>query len=295
MLNKFALTSIIVVFIFSSIINGKAQTLFSSQILDNTTKEELPFANVYIKGKSIGTSSNEKGEFSIYAQSSDTLIVSYIGYLPFSCVLSDLDSITFLKPPENLLNKVEISSCRSREKLKIENRGKRMFAISGFNQYVMLLKNPKNEIGFVEKITIDTTPRAAQTGRYDILVRLRVYKNENNLPTDDLLTTNIYKRVKKGQTIFAINLKDYDVFLPKNGCFIGVEVVGKYNKKNEFFPCSDKDITKMSIEVGEDNEGNYLTYFKEFGKEWKPLPAFPKDGEFIKTGARFWVNIVYYK
>lgn len=293
-MNKYTLFFLFVCFLFFKT-NIKAQTLFSSQILGNKTKEELPFANIYIKGKSIGTSSDEKGIFSIYAQSSDTLVVSYIGYLPFSCILSDLDSTIFLKSSENLLDKVEISGSKNKDRQKIQNKGKRMFAISGFNQYVMLLKNPKNDIGFIEKITIDTTPRAAQTGRYDILVRLRVYKNENGLPTDDLLTTNIYKIVKKGQTIFTMNLKEYDIFLPKNGCFIGVEVVGRYNKKNVFFPCSNKDITEMSIEVGEDVKGNFLTYFKEFGKDWKPLPAFPKDGRYIKTGTRFWVDIVYYE
>lgn len=295
MLDRYTLIFVTFICIFLNITNGNSQTLFSSQILDDSTKEELPFANVYIKGKSIGTSSDEKGRFSIYAQSSDTLVVSYIGYLPFSCTLSELDSIIFLKASTNLLDKVEILSNKKKEKLKIGNKGKRMFAVSGLNQYVMLLKNPKNEIGFVEKITIDTTPRAAQTGKHDILVRLRMYKNENGLPTEDILTTNIYERVKKGQMIFTINLKEYEVLLPKNGCFIGVEVVGKYNKKDVFFPCSNRDITKMSIEVGEDTEGNYLTYLKEFGKDWKPLPAFPKGGKYIKVGARFWVSIVYYE
>ena len=53
-------------------------------ITDNGTS--VPFANIYLKNTAIGTSSNEKGVFSLsdIPKGSYTLIVSMVGYKPFS-------------------------------------------------------------------------------------------------------------------------------------------------------------------------------------------------------------------
>ena len=52
-------------------------------VYNRETKEPLPFANVSVLGKSIGTISNNEGNFNIkilYKNITDTLVISYIGY-----------------------------------------------------------------------------------------------------------------------------------------------------------------------------------------------------------------------
>ena len=51
-------------------------------ITDSLTKEPIPFVNVIFKGTSIGATTNFDGEYSIETNyPSDTLIVSYVGYV----------------------------------------------------------------------------------------------------------------------------------------------------------------------------------------------------------------------
>lgn len=53
------------------------------RVFDRVSKQSLPFANIYLKGKSIGTIANEDGEFLFKLNSgylADTLYISYMGY-----------------------------------------------------------------------------------------------------------------------------------------------------------------------------------------------------------------------
>lgn len=53
------------------------------KVFDKATKEPLSFANISLLGKSVGTVSNEEGEFNLkifQKNISDTLVISFIGY-----------------------------------------------------------------------------------------------------------------------------------------------------------------------------------------------------------------------
>lgn len=56
--------------------------IVTGKLLDASTKEPLFFANISIEGTSIGTSSDEEGEFLLnnVPTGDQTLIISYIGY-----------------------------------------------------------------------------------------------------------------------------------------------------------------------------------------------------------------------
>lgn len=59
-----------------------AEGIIKGKVFDKETKEPLPAANVFIKGTSIGTTSDLKGEYAIYnvPEGKSTLVISYIGY-----------------------------------------------------------------------------------------------------------------------------------------------------------------------------------------------------------------------
>lgn len=55
----------------------------SGKVIDRETKEPLPFASVYVKGKAIGTISNLQGEFDFHIPSeyrNEMLVISMLGY-----------------------------------------------------------------------------------------------------------------------------------------------------------------------------------------------------------------------
>jgi hypothetical protein len=57
-------------------------TLTKGQVLDAETGEAMPFANVFLRSKGIGTSTDFDGKFTfpIKLEEGDTLIVQFIGY-----------------------------------------------------------------------------------------------------------------------------------------------------------------------------------------------------------------------
>jgi hypothetical protein len=84
-------------------------------IVDKETKSVLPFANVRLVGKSIGTITNDKGEFALKFPKTvqkDTLCFSFLGYessfLPVDKVPKDIH--VFLKQQTKILKTVVISS-----------------------------------------------------------------------------------------------------------------------------------------------------------------------------------------
>ena len=66
---------------------------FSGKVFDFDTKEPLPFTNIFIEGKSIGTISNSQGEFILdieIVNNSDSIIFSYMGYENFKISIKDI-------------------------------------------------------------------------------------------------------------------------------------------------------------------------------------------------------------
>ncbi len=76
---KYFLT--MVVFILALTVNAQEKTVITGKVIDAKTKEPLAFVNVGFLGKTIGTTTDYNGVFSITTQwASDQLIASYIGY-----------------------------------------------------------------------------------------------------------------------------------------------------------------------------------------------------------------------
>ncbi|MDR9399744.1 MAG: TonB-dependent receptor [Salibacter sp.] len=107
----------IVLFSFGSLIaqDGKV----TGKIVDASTNESLPGANVIVEGTSIGTISNIDGEFKMKAPSNNfTLVFRFVGYKTVKKSFSidkdgtDLGTIT-LEPGANELSTVEIVASRS--------------------------------------------------------------------------------------------------------------------------------------------------------------------------------------
>lgn len=93
------------------------------RVVDQKSKEPLPYANISIQNSSLGTVSNELGEFIFFVPTdlaNDTLIVSYIGYKTFKDKISNLQQITIFTLEESpiLLNEITVSSEGARKLIK---------------------------------------------------------------------------------------------------------------------------------------------------------------------------------
>lgn len=68
--------------LFLAYIHVNGQNELKGHVLDSVTRQPVPFANVYFANTSIGTMSNDKGEFALsgFASGKYDLTVSFVGY-----------------------------------------------------------------------------------------------------------------------------------------------------------------------------------------------------------------------
>jgi hypothetical protein len=93
-------------------INGK--------VANKITRQPITYASVYIKGKTIGATTNEEGHFVFHiptAYAADTLVISAIGYQNFAMpalTLRDKESYIELEPSAQQLSNVVIRSSQKK-------------------------------------------------------------------------------------------------------------------------------------------------------------------------------------
>lgn len=97
-----------------------AQKNLSGIVLDNTTREPLVYALVYIDGTSVGTITDDKGYFALQAVPvPSTLVISSLNYLPKAVLIDGLHTEKlFIELQEKVFNlsEIKVSDKNLREK-----------------------------------------------------------------------------------------------------------------------------------------------------------------------------------
>lgn len=62
---------------------------FSGIFLDSDSLTPVPWVNIYVKNRELGTSTDYKGTFSFVAHAGDTVQFTCVGYKTFQCVIPD--------------------------------------------------------------------------------------------------------------------------------------------------------------------------------------------------------------
>lgn len=198
------------------------QILLKGNVSDKINNEPLPFVSIGIVGKSVGTLTNEKGDFelSVYEnQLHDTLKIASIGYKSFSFLVSDyLKNKNKLIQMQQLPFQLEEVVIKSK-KIKYKTLGTIKYTINnctGFadiegnwkgSEAAILIKNKKN-------ILIESFSFYVIQNKYNdsLVFRLMFY---NKIKNDWVGNTFLKKPVifklgiKKGE--FLLNLKDYNI------------------------------------------------------------------------------------
>lgn len=98
---------LIVAFLVSTV--SFAQGTISGSVTDSSNGEPLPGATVLVKGTTIGVTVDFDGNFSISANSGDTLVVSYLGFLTVEVAAKNRMKIE-LTPSATQLQEIVVSS-----------------------------------------------------------------------------------------------------------------------------------------------------------------------------------------
>lgn len=94
----------------------------NSRVVDEKTKQPIPYCNIYVRTKGMGTATNENGMFEFAIDQNidpnDSIRISAIGYEPYSLSFATLRNLSeqkgdvYLVPTSTLLNEFTVSSSR---------------------------------------------------------------------------------------------------------------------------------------------------------------------------------------
>ena len=107
------------------LISQTGPKVISGQIISKRDSTPLPFTNISVQGQSIGTVSNDQGEFRLYLPAntigSDIIRFSFLGYetekLPVEAI-PDKGFILTLKPTNTILNEILVKGINARQLVK---------------------------------------------------------------------------------------------------------------------------------------------------------------------------------
>lgn len=216
-------------------------------VLDKNTNEGLPYANIMVLGYPVGTTSNEKGDFYLVLDDSlynEYLIISYIGYESQKISIKECEKNPISLIPQTYeVSEVTVNPSGKRHKEIVLNRFREnncmlRYSLSPFdstgNHHLPYRPiEPTIEatyFPFTEDYTFYEIREAIiYTGNLNDSLsyfRLRIFNaDEEKKPSNDLLTEALIVEVPAGKQTIHINLNDYNLNIPDDGLFIGIELL----------------------------------------------------------------------
>ena len=243
--------SILTTLFFSFLYFLNAQEIKTQgQVLDIETKTPIPYTNIMLIGHSIGTSSDDNGKFELLVNNinkNTKVVFSNLGYKDFVISLDSLKSIkkVYLKSTPLELDEVLIGLKKTKEDYKLfklntfrKNQCDLVYSTKAFEKgeslWVPFRKSeptieaiffPNDFLELSSKVILDKIEVFLSCFSPSAIFRLRIYQpNSHILPDKDLIFLPI-QTIFEGNHIITINLLDYDIEMPNEGLFIGLELI----------------------------------------------------------------------
>lgn len=216
----------------------QAQNILSGRVLDETTNKALPYVNIGIAGKNVGTLSSADGAFSLTISAEnlfERITFSAIGFENRTFTIDSLlqekgDLVIRLSQKSIDLGEFIVESKGGFEDvtLGITSLGSSAFATHDFRRGAQITQLISYRDYPMELIKI----RLHINSRYSPLsLRMRVFDvdKETGLPGNERLHTNVIHKVKKRKPGWVeVDVSDYGLWM-EDDFFVSVEFIGKGN------------------------------------------------------------------
>jgi hypothetical protein len=200
-------------------------------IMEQGSNKPLPYVNIGVLGKPVGTVSNINGNYTLTIDKiylSDTLQVSLVGYSTFRIIVSNfiksdnrdikLSQKTILLPEIIVSNKQRTNNeiIGIKKRLNIPQISFNNDSTSNPSGFEVGLRYNTDKVGALLK---DFNWYIVKNNYENIKIRLNVYAIKNDLPDTLLCNKPIYITLNRGQTgAFKVDLESYDITI--NGDFV---------------------------------------------------------------------------
>jgi hypothetical protein len=239
-----------IVFLFISVFAYSQNDTLSGKIWNYENNEPLPYVNIGVKNKTVGTVSNRNGLFKLILNDKvtqkDTVFVSYIGFRTekyLISVLKEKNNIILLEPEKTVLDEVILSSKKIKLKSKKIGRTSKGLGLTHMNFYSYYEKDVDDRLskerGMKLKIKRDChikdlNFRITSNDFTSLKFRVNFYQIEDGLPTELLVNENIVFEVKDNFLgWFNVNLEPYDIYLKESDDEVAVTIQWLESVKNK--------------------------------------------------------------
>ena len=250
LLNKFYTKTCIVVTLFLFYLgHTNAQKDFKGRVVDENTKEPIPFVNIGIIEEGVGTVSDEEGLFHLYLEpnkfeSNTQILFSALGYETLYISISDIKFVHnkypdfSLKPSLVELNEVVVSN--KGERFIADNIGYRNYGVKNYGYW-------KDNIALggelATRIVAKNGLRRLNQFEFEVwynpsdslLLRVNIYEDDGTIgkPGTNLNTSgkNILTVVKKEDRMVKVNLSPFDIYT-KSDFIISLELLKVYGEED---------------------------------------------------------------
>lgn len=226
----------------------QAQTIIKGTVFDKKTNEPIPFASIGIKGKTVGTVSNENGVFEMPLKEivdTDSLKISAIGYQGKSYAVKLAKTFTgesiYLSESAVALNEVVIKPTKTITKVlgnKNYNTNVQCSFQGADNNYkgvqaAIKANNKKGRLVWIENFNFYISKNELTDSAS---FRLNFYKEDKEgMPGDNILRSPIVFKTNTKSGIVSVDLKKYNINT-NDDFFISLECLSdKINSKNLTF------------------------------------------------------------
>lgn len=225
-------------------------------IIDTETEEPVSYASISF-GNGNGIYADDKGKFffskKLYPDI-DSIFISALGYHDLKLKTLNLSKTQLLRPKADELTEVIIHA-KPKGKFKEQT-----IKPKGHNDYfkcwlptieseiAVLFKNddatrPKHitKVHFPIKLEDEkwknSKRKATGARKFSTLFRVHFYENDNGKPGEVMTYEEIlFTATEKLKDVYELDVKESGIYMPKNGMFISVQVLGYMDPKGKLLP-----------------------------------------------------------
>lgn len=224
-------------------------------IEDNETKEPVPFATISF-GNGNGLFADDEGKF-IFTKKRyndiDSLFITAIGYKELKVVTDSLPSKIKLEALTNQLQEVIIqvkpTGKFKTQKIKpvLHDDYFKCWLPTIESEIAVYFPNKEEKTTQITKLYLPIKAEASDWSKrkrantkkrsFSTLFKVNFYENNEGFPGDILSYEKVVFRVtQESDAIFELDISKNDIFIPKKGIFISIQILGYTDKEGKLLP-----------------------------------------------------------
>ncbi|MCH8554081.1 MAG: carboxypeptidase-like regulatory domain-containing protein [Schleiferiaceae bacterium] len=229
--------------VFVNLLFGQVKSV----VVDSSSKEKIPFVNIWVEDQNRGTSANLYGEFELQIDTTCVLVFSAIGY---ETIRLKSDAVAEFVEMKRYITELDEVVVTSREK-NIENSiGKaNKAAINHFfgcrNMPWIIARmfpyeSQQDSTPYLKEIRLVTRSEIKNAS-----FNIRLYGiNEAGEPEGYLYHQNIIAQAKKGKRVTTVDVSQLNIILPSNDFFVAFEWIITDANRHEYTYTTNGDRKK---------------------------------------------------